>query len=194
MTGVSCYSSTDLLKWKNEGNVLPAVNDPASDLHPAKVLERPKVIYNAKTKKFVMWFHADSMNYAAARCGVAVSDTPAGPFKYLRSFRPDAGAWPINATEEEKANPKLPFVRDHEVGQMARDMLLARLTSVVSFHSTESAFGFTPAVHDIIRYSFVVLLLKSKIRPQFCTEFWVAHSSIVTGVIFPWIRFAPRST
>ncbi|WP_052573885.1 glycoside hydrolase family 43 protein [Haloferula sp. BvORR071] len=122
VTGVSCYSSKDLLTWKNEGNALPAVSDPDSDLHTQKVLERPKVIYNAKTKKFVMWFHADSMNYAAARCGVAVSDNPAGPFKYLRSFRPDAGAWPLNATEEEKANPKLPFVRDHEVGQMARDM------------------------------------------------------------------------
>src|ERR1017187_4433461 len=44
LTGVSCYASTNLLDWKNEGIVLPAVpDDPQSDLHPSKVLERPKV-------------------------------------------------------------------------------------------------------------------------------------------------------
>ncbi len=122
VAGVSCYSSRDLLTWKNEGNVLPTVADEASDLHTKKVLERPKVIYNAKTGKFVMWFHADSMDYAASRCGVAVADQATGPFRYLRSFRPDAGKWPVNASEEEKSNKKLPFVRDHEGGQMARDM------------------------------------------------------------------------
>ena len=123
VSGVSCYSSKDLHQWKNLGNVLPAVaDDPAHDLHPTKVLERPKVIYNAKTKKFVLWFHSDSMDYAAAKCGVAVSDTPAGPFKYLGSFRPDAGEWPLNVTESDKADPKSPLVRDHEIGQMARDM------------------------------------------------------------------------
>src|SRR5262245_31494224 len=44
--GVSCYSSTNLYDWKNEGLVLrPAPDQPASDLHPEKVIERPKVIY-----------------------------------------------------------------------------------------------------------------------------------------------------
>ena len=56
VTGVGCYSSKDLLNWKFEGIVLPAVkNDPDHDLHPSKVLERPKVVYNKKTGKFVMW-------------------------------------------------------------------------------------------------------------------------------------------
>jgi beta-galactosidase len=123
VTGVSCYSSKDLLEWKNLGNVLPAVaDDPEHDLHPGKVLERPKVIYNAKTKKFVMWFHSDSLDYAAAKCGVAVADTPAGPFKYLGSFRPNAGKWPDNVTDSDKKDAKAPLVCDHEVGQMARDM------------------------------------------------------------------------
>lgn len=52
VTGVSCYSSKDLLNWKFEGIVLPAVkDDQGHDLHTSKVLERPKVIYNPKTKK-----------------------------------------------------------------------------------------------------------------------------------------------
>ena len=90
VTGVGCYSSKDLLNWKFEGIVLPAVKeDPNHDLHPSKVLERPKVIYNKKTGKFVMWAHVESADYSKACAGVAVSDFPNGLFTYLGSFRPN---------------------------------------------------------------------------------------------------------
>lgn len=88
--GISCYSSKDLLNWKNEGVALPAdINDPTSDLYPTKVLERPKVIYNPKTQKYVMWAHIDTADYQYARAGVAISNTPTGPYKYLGSLRPN---------------------------------------------------------------------------------------------------------
>jgi hypothetical protein len=124
--GVSCYSSTNLLSWKHEGVALASVPDnPSSDLHCDKVIERPKVIYNRATKKFVMWMHVDSTDYGAARSGVAVSDTPAGPFKYLGSFRPNAGVWPENVTEADKQPDAKNFLaRDFAGGQMARDMTL----------------------------------------------------------------------
>lgn len=87
--GVACYSSKDLLNWKNEGLVLPAVRDDSThDLHFSRVIERPKVIYNETTKKYVMWMHVDSEDYLYARAGVAVSDSPTGPFTYLESVRP----------------------------------------------------------------------------------------------------------
>lgn len=120
VVGISCYSSKDLLHWKNHGNVLPAV--PGTDLDPKQVLERPKCVYNAKTKKFVLWFHSDSMDYAAAKCGVAVSDTPVGPFVYQGSFRPNANQWPINITDAQKKATSSQLVKDFAIGQMARDM------------------------------------------------------------------------
>lgn len=122
--GVSCYSSTNLYDWKSEGIVLPAVPDnPQHDLHPSKALERPKVIYNRATKQFVMWMHIDSANYAAARSGVAVSEKPTGPFKYLGSFRPNAGVWPGNVTSADKDPSKTNVLaRNFKNGQMARDM------------------------------------------------------------------------
>ena len=52
------------------------------------VLERPKVLRNPQTGKFVMWMHIDSGDYELARLGVAVSDNPHGPFRYQGSFRP----------------------------------------------------------------------------------------------------------
>ncbi|GMH14847.1 hypothetical protein Nepgr_016688 [Nepenthes gracilis] len=87
--GVGCYSSKDLWTWKNEGIVLAAeeTND-THDLHKSNVLERPKVIYNKNTRKYVMWMHIDDANYTKACIGVAVSDSPTGPFDYLYSKRP----------------------------------------------------------------------------------------------------------
>ena len=88
--GVSCYSSRDLVHWKNEGVALaPVRNDPSHDLHTSKIIERPKVLFNKLTQKFVMWMHIDSEDYGYARAGVAVSDTPRGPFGYVRSMRPN---------------------------------------------------------------------------------------------------------
>ncbi len=90
VTGVSCYSSKDLLNWHDEGIVLRAEkSDSLHDLHPSKVVERPKVIYNAQTRKFVMWMHIDSADYGKACAGVAIADSPIGPFDYLGSFRPN---------------------------------------------------------------------------------------------------------
>ncbi len=88
LIGVSCYSSTDLYNWKHEGIVLGAVDEAGHELNPANVLERPKVIYNDATGKYVMWFHLDSEDYSWARGGVAVSDSPTGPFEYLGSMQP----------------------------------------------------------------------------------------------------------
>lgn len=89
--GVSCYSSADLLNWKNEGIVLSVSEDPAHDLARGCIIERPKVLFNRRTGTYVLWFHLElkGQGYASARCGVAVADRPTGPFSYRESFRPD---------------------------------------------------------------------------------------------------------
>jgi hypothetical protein len=82
---VSCYSSKDLINWKFRGNVLEMSNP--DTLASNWVLERPKVYYNEKTKKYVMYFHID-VNYKLAQVGIAISDNPTGPFEYVRRFHP----------------------------------------------------------------------------------------------------------
>lgn len=64
--GFSCYKSRDLLHWENCGLVLSAVNELGHDLHPDSVCERPSVLYNAETQKFVLWFHLDNRRYTRA--------------------------------------------------------------------------------------------------------------------------------
>ena len=87
--GVSCYASTDLYNWENKGIVLSSVKGPVEhELHTSKIIERPKVIYNALTKKYVMFLHIDSNDYKVARLGLATSDTPAGVYEYIGSIAP----------------------------------------------------------------------------------------------------------
>ncbi len=81
-------------------------DDPASPITRGCILERPKVVYNPRTRKFVMWFHLElrGKGYGAAQAGVAIADRPQGPFRFLRAGRVNPGIWPANATPEDKAS------------------------------------------------------------------------------------------
>jgi len=147
--GVHVYSSRDLYHWKDEGIALSVVDDPQSPIVRGCILERPKVIFNARTQKFVMWFHLEPRDagYNGALSGVAVADNAAGPYEFVKAFRPNACVWPKNVAPEQKRRlsaeeaawleqlglpggpvpyyPKhLLFRRDFQGGQMARDMTL----------------------------------------------------------------------
>jgi len=149
--GVHVYSSTNLYSWKDAGIALAVSEDPASEITKGCLIERPKVVFNEKSGKFVMWFHLElkGQGYHAARSGVAVADQAIGPYHYLYSLRPNAGVWPENVPAELRkpltkaeadslSQLKLPggpvkgqtfptnllFRRDFESGQMARDMTL----------------------------------------------------------------------
>ncbi len=157
--GVHVYSSKDLYDWKDEGIALHVSEDPSSDIAKGCILERPKVIYHRKTGKFVMWFHLElkGKGYGAARSGVAVAERPTGPYRFTESFRPNAGAWPVNVPAELKKPlsveeaalvrklhlgggplPNFPvnllFRRDFAGGQMARDMTLFVDDDGTAFH------------------------------------------------------------
>ena len=54
--GVRCYSSTDLSSWTDLGLIIPPdLDDLASPLHPAQKMDRPHIIYNEASRKFVCW-------------------------------------------------------------------------------------------------------------------------------------------
>lgn len=141
--GVHCYSSQDLYNWQDEGIALTVSTNRGDEIQRGSIIERPKVIFNAATRQFVMWFHLElrGRGYKAARTGVAVADKITGPYTYLRSFRPNAGEWPEDMSEadrlrvDEEGEPvgeafaeavrNGTYVRrDFEEGQMSRDMAL----------------------------------------------------------------------
>jgi len=102
---VSCYVSDDLVSWKFCNHILTldsasgahyVVTDPTMEMpgHQAGIgigcnIERPKVVYNERTGRFVMWMHWERPDdYREARCAVAVCDTVDGDYTYLGSFNP----------------------------------------------------------------------------------------------------------
>lgn len=82
----SCYSSADLVNWKFVNDTLKL--EPSGDLGPNRVVERPKIMYNARTRTYVMFMHIDDAKYAEAKVGVATSPTVCGNYTYRGSFRP----------------------------------------------------------------------------------------------------------
>ncbi|KFZ14410.1 hypothetical protein V501_03258 [Pseudogymnoascus sp. VKM F-4519 (FW-2642)] len=83
---INCYSSTDLVQWTFVNELLTL--QPDGDLGPNRVVERPHVIYNSKTSKYVMWMHIDSSDYQEGKAGVATSSTVCGNYTYLGSSHP----------------------------------------------------------------------------------------------------------
>lgn len=167
--GVHCYSSADLYNWRDEGIALPVSDDPASPIARGCILERPKVLHNAKTGKFVMFFHLEGAqsNYRDAKTGIAIADEVAGPYRFVRAARPNAGAWPSNVADADKKplsdaerkaldemfaagkiktgwTPDYPtnllYRADFEGGQEARDMTLFQDDDGRAYHiySSES--------------------------------------------------------
>lgn len=157
--GISCYRSADLINWHHEGTALELIVDEPSLLEPGCVVERPKVLLNEKTGKFVMWFHHElkGQKYKAALTGVAVADKITGPYRYLRSLRPNANQWPVNFSEAQKigapGEDRLKnwtpewreavrdgmFVRrDFAGGQMARDMTVFKDNDGTAWHIASS--------------------------------------------------------
>ena len=144
--GVEVYSSSDLMNWEDEGVALAVSEEAGHDIERGCIMERPKVVRNPKTGKFVMLFHLElkGQGYAAARVGFAESDSPVGPFRFIRSLRPNAGKWPVDFSRRDIRKAKklkeadykewwtpewreairegLLLARDVPGGQMSRDM------------------------------------------------------------------------
>ncbi|HZM74519.1 MAG TPA: RICIN domain-containing protein [Candidatus Limnocylindrales bacterium] len=130
---VSVYRSTDLKNWEFRNNVL--TQSSASELASANI-ERPKVMYNAATGRYVMWMHKENgTNYSEARAAVAVSTTIDGNYAYQGSFRPQGSFMSRDIT----------IYNDNGTGYMIsaadenRDLMIYRLTP--DFLRIESVVG-----------------------------------------------------
>ncbi len=120
--GVSCYRSKDMVNWEFRCNILPESASPELQTD-GYFLERPKVIYNEKTGKYILWAHREgtSWNYGYASVIVAYGDAPDQEFTYLKTFRPfDDPALDVHDSgyTSDYSNDALPY------GFMSRDCTL----------------------------------------------------------------------
>ena len=91
--GVSCYRSSDLYNWERLAMAVTptgTMTDECRDIANGRTLERPKVIYNDKTGKWVMWIHWENgSDYGQAKSAVCVADKVSGPYTLVDVFRPN---------------------------------------------------------------------------------------------------------
>lgn len=81
--GVRCYASKDFYNWEDRGHIIfPNTEDILSPIHPSQGLDRPHIIYNKKTKKWVCWFKnlGDPQFYT-----VLQADNFMGPYTIMNS-------------------------------------------------------------------------------------------------------------
>ncbi len=89
--GVRCYSSTDLYNWKDEGIIIPPEpDDPSSSLYPSACMDRPHIIYNERTKKFVCWLKIMNRDQTQSET-ILTADRLLGPYTKVRE-----GLRPLN--------------------------------------------------------------------------------------------------
>lgn len=107
--GVRCYSSTDLYNWEDRGIIIPPEpDDPTSSLYPKSCMDRPHIIYNERTKKYVCWMKIMSgENCEIQTETVMTADHILGPYTKVREgLRPlgmNAGDFDLAVAEDGKA-------------------------------------------------------------------------------------------
>eukprot|EP00475_Leptophrys_vorax_P036252 TRINITY_DN608_c0_g1_i1.p1 TRINITY_DN608_c0_g1~~TRINITY_DN608_c0_g1_i1.p1 ORF type:complete len:347 (-),score=87.69 TRINITY_DN608_c0_g1_i1:62-1102(-) len=117
--GVNCYSSPDLYTWKFGGELIN-LNKIEVDNVSLAVLERPKLLWNQLTQKFVLLMHLDSSDYGFASVGIATSDScvdwnnPCScVFKFVKAIRPDGYESRDNGIYMEGDSAYLLFASGH---------------------------------------------------------------------------------
>ncbi len=87
--GMHCYRSKDLANWKDFGIVLPVdYNNASSDMAFGCIFQRPKVVFNKSTQKYVAFYklYLKGSSYDYCYTGVATATAPTGPFTYDHKF------------------------------------------------------------------------------------------------------------
>lgn len=82
--GVRAYLSDDLVTWEDRGLIIPPVlDDPESPLHPEQMMDRPHIIRDPHTGRYVCWLKI--MGQTGQASTVLVADDLLGPYRIVRT-------------------------------------------------------------------------------------------------------------
>lgn len=105
--GVRCYASADLYNWEDKGLIIPPEpDDPNSPLHPSACMDRPHILYNRRTGKYVCWLKIMGRDGIQSET-VLTADHLLGPYTKVREgLRPlgmSAGDFDLAVASDGKA-------------------------------------------------------------------------------------------
>lgn len=146
--GVRCYASKDLYNWEDLGLIIPPdLEDETSPLHPSNMMDRPHIIYNQFTKKYVCWLKIMEKNGIQSET-VLTADQFLGPYTIektnLRPLNMSAGDFDLAVAPDGKAYYY--FERVHSETICAD--LTADYTDVTGYYSTHFPHPAPPYVRE----------------------------------------------
>lgn len=146
--GVRMYESDDLYNWKDLGLIIePDTEDENSPIHPTAFMDRPHIIYNAMTKKYVCWLKIMQKDGTQTET-VMTADKLTGPYtmvkKGLRPLNMSAGDFDLVVAPDGKAYYY--FERVHSETICAD--LTADYTDVTGYYSTHFPRPYPPYVRE----------------------------------------------
>jgi hypothetical protein len=152
--GVRCYSSTDLYNWEDRGLIIPPEpDDPEHPMHPASPMDRPHIIKNEETGKYVCFLKVMSQDANAQRTTVLTADSILGPYSIVnRSFKPagmHAGDFDL-VIEPSDGKGYYYFSRPHS--ELICADLTPDYTDVTGYYSTHFPHPGPPSVREAPTY------------------------------------------
>ena len=147
--GVRAYASKDLYNWEDKGLIIePVEDDSTSSLNPrTAMLDRPHIIYNEATKKYVCWCKIMWKDNTQTEL-VLTADSFLGPYTvvrdHLRPLNMDAGDFDLAVASDGKAYYM--FERVHSETIVAD--LTDDYTDVTGYYSTHFPHSHPPYVRE----------------------------------------------
>lgn len=146
--GVRCYTSTDLYNWEDRGIIIPPEPDnEKSSLHPSAGMDRPHILFNERTNKFVAWLKIMNQDGTQTET-VLTADDILGPYtKVKEGLRPlgmNAGDFDLAVAEDGKGYYF--FERVHSETIIAD--LTDDYTDVNGYYSTHFPLHHPPMVRE----------------------------------------------
>ncbi len=150
LTGVNMYASDDLEHWEYEGVVLKTCDKEGSPLRPPMRFERPKIVYNENTKKYVLWCHYvgypgdHGFSDAGGEALVAVSDRVNGEYSLVNISRPiDRKGYVRDSTLFKDEDGSAYFIYDRHVSDAFNPVLKPFERCLHAVKLTDDYLGFT---------------------------------------------------
>lgn len=146
--GVRCYVSDDLYNWEDLGLIIPPdTENENSSIHPASMMDRPHIIFNRRTKKFVCWLkiiHKDGSQSET----VLTADRLTGPYTIVRErlYPLDMSAGDFDLAVAPDGKGYYFFERVHSETVIAD--LTADYTDVTGYYSTHFPRCHPPYVRE----------------------------------------------
>lgn len=146
--GVRAYASTDLYNWEDKGLIIPPEpEDEHSSLHPKSMMDRPHIIFNARTKKYVAWLKIMHTN-GEQTATVLTADNFLGPYtkvkEGLRPLNMSAGDFDLAVAPDGKAYYYFERVHSETICADLTD----DYTGVTGYYSTHFPKPYPPYVRE----------------------------------------------